>query len=242
MATGQVHYFFCVHNLLDLSFHFKINTLTMVANCGEWLLGVTPLCVCEDLQFCIVDFYFLAVQIGSPIVKSPHHSVGSASKTSKVIEPTIIVTRKDKEESDASETDCSINLIPELLEGSAPVPLDTESIEDKTKDSSQVKGVDSAVTTAQTKTIESVPVTSNDSTKKADTLPPANSNKKKKVPTSSGDIASSDLLSSDLTSSDSDYDVVPVTKKGRSKKKLPKVSTKKNSSKKQTQGQVIHMC
>jgi len=165
-----------------------------------------------------------------------------------VIQPTIAVIRKDKEESDASETDCSINLIPELLEGSAPVPLDTESIEDKTKDSTQVKGADSAVATALTKAIESVPVTCNDSTKKADTLPLANSNKKKTAPTGSGDIASSDLLSSDLTSSDSDYDVVPVTKKGRNKKKLPKVSTKqpkvvlkKNSNKKQTQGQVIHI-
>jgi len=178
-----------------------------------------------------------------PIVKSPHLGVGSVSKTSKVIETTSAVTTENKEESDPSETDCSINLIPELLEGSSSVPLDTES----TKDSTRVKGANSieAVATAQRKANESIPLTDNDSTKKVDTLPVANSNKKKIAPVGSGDIASSDLLSSDLTSSDSDCDVVPVTKK-RSKRKPPKVSTKvtskKKSSNKQTHGQVIYVC
>ncbi|XP_065911817.1 uncharacterized protein [Dysidea avara] len=182
-----------------------------------------------------------AVQIGSPVVKSPftHLSIGSVSKTSKVKETTTIV-RKDEEESDASETDCSVNLIPEPLEGSSLVTLNTESTKDKAKHSTQVKAADTlaAVVTAQTKSNESAPVTINDTAKKADTLPSANSSKKKTIPVVNTD--------SDLTSSDSDFDVTPTTKKGRSEGKPPKVNTKqlkvipkKKSSKKQTQGQNI---
>ena len=158
------------------------------------------------------------------MVKSPlsHTSIGSTSQIRK--ETATAATRKDVDESDASETDCSTNLIPELLEGNLSAPLVVDSTKDKAS-STQVKGGDiTATTAAQT----------NDSTKKSDTLALVNPSKKKTT-----QIVYSD--SSGLTSSDSDSDTAPATKKAKSEGKPTKVSTeqpkatpKKKNTKKQT--------